>query len=295
MFHFVLCLWTVYGMIYGILSTNLSCSNCYSNPYDVTNCSECKHECTDTVHNIDMIMDCLGSCGFSIVKNIYNVATLEQIYHRFYVTFDDMDRYRYRHKAETHLRGKRKEYVMPHFEDIEGFESVIYNELIANSASNFMEESNANNEYETDTKYVFDTMTIIEAPGNDSGGDVDQEYHGDGAFGVKLQIPLINITHLNGPVEIVPLQGICPTIKGVVSIGSVIMYLQPLAHRGSKNNDLHHRPVIDMSFLTSKEHFEQDYLQFFRPESGIHMRKHQQVFNRLCAKSQRCRFNPPFH
>ena len=65
------------------------------------------------------------------------------------------------------------------------------------------------------------------------GGDAPQGFHRDGQFGIKLQVPLVNVTFKNGPVEIIPKgEGICKHIFGTVEKGTAIIYQQSVTHRG---------------------------------------------------------------
>ena len=206
-------------------------------------------------HNAKDIFNCLRECGFVVIPNIYNPTTLSAIYDRFFNQFSESERDPYK-ELDVHIRGNLIEYGLPHFNDIPGFNEILYHPLVAESAINFMkQEMDYRVSYEHDVEYdgtfnpiVLDTVTFIEAKGNFT--DIAQGLHMDSQFGIKLQIPLIDVTPTMGPIEVFPYgqdKFICGSIKGAVKIGTGILYQQTVWHRGTKNNDLSHRPVIDMS------------------------------------------------
>eukprot|EP01083_Nonionella_stella_P236589 830794_1 len=165
----------------------VSCLIWITSSYDHSNPNECqcKYECVDIDHDMSIIIDCLNICGFVVIPNVYNITTLTRIYDKFFHELSKRERNRYK-ETKQHIRGKRIEYVMPHFTDIDRFDNIIYNPLIAESIVTFMKLENVED-------IVLDTVTFIEAPGDDEGGDIDQEFHRDARSGLKLQIPLINI------------------------------------------------------------------------------------------------------
>ena len=116
--------------------------------------------------------------------------------------------------------------------------------------------------------------------------------HEDASFGIKLQIPLINIKHNNGPIELFPMEhsikGICASIKGTVPVGTAILYQQIVWHRGTRNDNMKIRPVIDMSFLHLNEHLETRYFRVFGKKAANDMAKNQQIFYEYCDKSDNC-------
>ena len=88
-----------------------------------------------------------------------------------------------------------------------------------------------------------------------------QGYHRHGQYGIKLQVPLITVKEINGPIEMVSydynvtsIKGECDTIKGIAPIGTAILYQQTVLHRGTQNDAMDIRPVIDVSFLNLDEH-----------------------------------------
>ena len=240
-------------------------------------------------HDQDIIINCLDQCGFAIISDAYNITTLNTIHHRFFNQFTSKQRYPYK-ETQVHIRGKRVEYAIPNFIDIDGFEEIVYNPLIAESAMNFMAQKvkqKVNDKYFKHNPAVLDTMTFIVAPRNST--DKHQGWHNDAAFGIKLQIPLIDIYHNNGPIELYPWDGICDKIQGTVPKGTAILYQQTVMHRGSKNNHpTEIRPVIDMSFLLLHEHIETNYFSAFGKVGRKHMAKNQEIFYLKCGTSRNC-------
>lgn len=256
---------------------------------------DCQYECVHIGKDSDTIWDCLRICGFAIVPNAYNDTVLRNIYNRFFVemSFEERDEFA---GIPNHLRGNRIEYLVPHWEDSEmnkGLEGIIYDQFIVDTVLNFMKDE-MNVDEECPARFrkepiIFDQLTFIWAPGTDDGGDVDQGFHDDSSFGIKMQVPLVDTNYRNGPVEIVPLKGMCPIIKGIVSVGTVIIYQQQVFHRGSKNNDKNCRPVIDMSFMILSHHWRDAYIrQNFHQPQFVQMGKHQEVFVKKCKESPTC-------
>eukprot|EP01084_Bolivina_argentea_P149398 260981_1 len=175
---------------------------------------QCKYECTNVSKDMNSIMYCLSQCGFAIIPNLYNTTILNQIRIKFFENFTDEERYEYLDRdciagvSNSCLSGNRYEHAMPHFRSIDGFDEIIYQPLIAETSMNFMKQQliQYKGTYDHETNpIVLDTITFITAPKDTE--DISQEFHLDGAFGIKLQIPLINVTKNKGPIEIVALEG----------------------------------------------------------------------------------------
>ena len=122
-----------------------------------------------------------------------------------------------------------------------------------------------------------------------------QGYHRHGQYGIKLQVPLITVKEINGPIEMVSydynvtsIKGECDTIKGIAPIGTAILYQQTVLHRGTQNDAMDIRPVIDVSFLNLDEHIIQDIYVQFTKEAKDDMAKLQEVFVECCDKSDNC-------
>eukprot|EP01084_Bolivina_argentea_P149397 260980_1 len=272
--------------------------------HDTTDECSCQYECTNVTKDMNSVMNCLKKCGFSIIPNLYNATILTEIYIKFFHNFSKEERYEYldrncKQNGEC-LSGRRYEHAIPHFNSIHGFNNIIYQPLIAESALNFMKREMIQNKniynFETDP-IILDTMTFITAPR--SRTDINQEFHRDGQFGLKLQVPLINVTNNRGPIEILALEGLPISdderivdkncrVKGTVALGTAILYQQNVFHRGTKNNHPHIRPVIDTSFLTLSEHLDQNYFKTFTQTAKNAMAKNQEIFYEYCEKAINC-------
>ena len=58
-------------------------------------------------------MDCLSVCGFAIIPDAYNSTTLTTIYAKFFHQLTQAKRNQFA-STINHLRGKRREYIVPH-------------------------------------------------------------------------------------------------------------------------------------------------------------------------------------
>merc|ERR1711879_554274 len=88
---------------------------------------QCKSRCSGLEKQMNLVIDCLQTCGFAIIPDVYPISVLDQIRTAFFDNFTEEQRSEYLDLSENTLSGKRVEHAMPHLIDsIDGFEEIIY-------------------------------------------------------------------------------------------------------------------------------------------------------------------------
>lgn len=95
----------------------------------------------------------------------------------------------------------------------------------------------------------------------------DQAWHSDALYedGLKVQVPLLEVTDELGPVEIKPTTHPkkCPVIRATTTLGDVIMYRHLTQHRGTRvraTSGAQRRTVLDISWMLPPTVGADDYL-----------------------------------
>ena len=116
-------------------------------------------------------------------------------------------------------------------------------------------------------------------------GSDDQEFHQDGAHpdGIKLQVPLEDVTAERGPLSLVPEQPGCATLSAVTTKGTAIFYRHTTSHRGTANRATSaNRTVLDFSFMTPAGVETHDYMHQFSEQAVAGMRRLRLRFAEQC-------------
>ena len=250
----------------GIMSLDASCV-----------CNSCR-----SVAAASAATDCVLRCGFAIWLGLYDPALLDNVsaaFARWQNERDDMRRYIDMHGAG--LRGRRVQVVLPAAPSAlwtlgeRETDAVVFQPAVADVLGQILGRLG----FEAGPAVNF--ASFIHSP----AGSDDQEFHQDGAHadGIKLQVPLEDVTAELGPLSLVPEQPDCPTLSAVTSKGAAIFYRHTTSHRGTANRATGaNRTVLDFSFMTPAGVEKHDYMHQFSEQAVAGMRRLRLRFAEQC-------------
>ena len=244
-------------------------------PWPATACS-CDTNCTRVEDNFHGVW-CLRECGFAVLSGIYEKAALDKLNAAVEENREELQN----EWATGRLRGEHLWFGFPNrhpFNKSEWF----YNRRL----SQFVEEYSGGEV----------TLDLVSFFLNPASGSTYQTWHMDNselALGLKVQIPLVDVSSTNGPTEFSvlkydvmsalqaaaryrrevwdgrktaleedePLRDFLKkeglllecTIKGTYERGSVMAYINGLPHRGTPNLSPHNRVTMDHAYGTMFE------------------------------------------
>ena len=244
-------------------------------PWLATACS-CDTNCTHVEDNFHGVR-CLRECGFAVLSGIYEKAALDELN----AAVEENRKELQKEWGTGRLRGEHLWLGFPNrnpFNKSEWF----YNRRL----SQFVEEYSGG-------KVTLDLVSFFLNP---ASGSTYQTWHMDSTqlpLGLKVQIPLIDVSSTNGPTEFSVLKydvmsalrvaerfihevwdGREPgleedepfrdflireglllecTVKGTYERGSVMAYINSLPHRGTPNLSPHNRVSMDHAYGTTNE------------------------------------------
>lgn len=246
-------------------------------------------------------VNCLEHCGFAVLQKSFDANVLDNVRQSFdnwiSGSSDDIcradglctspvpDPVRVYTDVEGGLRGSRKEYVLPFWPPFNS-DSVIYNRDIVAVVSEYSARKAAKSFWNwfLSPLPTLEMASIIHSP----VGTVNQDWHRDSIFadGIKVQVPLVDVSDEMGPVELRPSNSArnpkCSIVRATSELGTAIVYIHRLKHHGTANLSNRSRPVLDFSYMSPKSAEEYSYIKTFRKIAKSSMASINQRFVELC-------------
>ena len=226
--------------------------------------------------------DCVVRCGFALWPSLYDTALLDNVsaaFARWQNDRDDQRRYIDMHGAG--VRGRREQIILPAAPSAlwtlgqRETDAVVFQPVVADVLVQILGRLG----YEAGPAANF--VSFIHSP----AGSDDQEFHQDGAHhdGIKLQVPLQDVTAELGPLSLVPEQPGCDTLSAVTTKGTAIFYRHTTSHRGTANRATStNRTVLDFSFMTAAGVEKHDYMHQFSEHAVAGMNQLRLRFAEQC-------------
>ena len=231
--------------------------------------------CTDT-HAAAAAGECLINCGFAILRGAYAASLLELARDAFEPWFccerDELRRY-LSFSGTGGLRGRGRTHVaLPGvLFDANATDQLLFNREVATAL----------------VAALPDAMLAFASLIHSAVGASEQATHVDARRddGVKLHVPLIDVTARRGPLVLEPQRAAsgCPTVVATTRLGDAVLYRHSIPHRGTANDDEVNRTALDFSFFPADGVALNDYTRDFLPERVADARAHRVRFAELCA------------
>ncbi|KAA8497814.1 hypothetical protein FVE85_5399 [Porphyridium purpureum] len=264
-----------------------------------------QHDGGDGVQPVRNPFATLAVCGFLMVDKAYDPQVLSQINATVRPLVDDPTRFEPL-KNTAGLRGKRVEFSVPHeapflqaippqpvMDFVRDFVSVLGDGRALRQKETTDPEMFAA-KYDAGRFPALEQLTVILAEARE---DTDQGLHPDASFryGMKIHVPLVDVTEEMGPVRIYPqclddadgvfnrlydwyssLLNVRPSVLGTVPVGTAVIYQQFLLHQGTGNKSPLDRPILDFSLLPAHYIREHNYTKEFPQDILPHLKKYRQ-------------------